>query len=105
MAPSRYERCNSLFPIPCCLLPIPSSHPRDMPKPEGERDETDDRCHAGPVDIGLLDVADELHQQHPGDDDEGENDDKPDHATLQSEAIASLSYVGSGLVDFSMGRR
>jgi len=76
-----------------------------MPKPEGERDEADDCGHASPVDIGLLDVADELHQQHPGDDDERENDDKPDHATLQSEAIAPQHYVGSALADFSKGRR
>ena len=93
----------SLLTIPYSLPRSP--HPRDMPKPERQRDETDDRGHAGPVDIGLLDVADELHQQHPGDDDEGQNDDKPDHATLQSEAIAPQRYVGSAPADFSMGRR
>jgi len=74
-----------------------------MAKPEGERDETDDRGDAGPVHIGLLDVADELHQQHPSDDNEGQNDDEPDHATLQSEAIAPHHHVGSAFADFSMG--
>lgn len=93
------------FPIPYCQFPIPSSHAGNVVKPEGERDEADDRGHAGPVDIGLFHIADELHQQHPGDDDEGENDDKPDHATLQSEAIAPLPYVGTGSADFSMGVR
>ncbi|MER8556081.1 hypothetical protein NKH69_29950 [Mesorhizobium sp. M0976] len=36
---------------------------------------------AGPVDIGALQIPDELHQENPGHDDERENDDKPDHAT------------------------
>ncbi|WP_206527205.1 hypothetical protein, partial [Mesorhizobium sp. M7A.F.Ca.CA.001.08.2.1] len=38
--------------------------------------------------IGLLHVADDLHQQHPGHEDDRENDDKSDHATPLLEAIA-----------------
>jgi len=65
------------------LLPnhSPSPHPRDMAKPERQRDEADDGGDAGPVDIGALQVLDELHHEKPGHHDERQDDDKSDHAT------------------------
>lgn len=46
-----------------------------MAQPERQRDEADYGGDAGPVDIGLLHIADDLHQQHPGHEDDRENDD------------------------------
>ena len=73
-----------------------------MAKPEGECDKADDGGDAGPVDIGLLHIADDFHQQHPDYQDDGENDDKPYHAAPLLEAIAPARYVGSDLALFRM---
>lgn len=61
-----------------------SPHPRDMAQPERQHDEADDGGDAGPVDIGLLQIADGLHQEKPSQDDERQDDDKSDHAAPRS---------------------
>lgn len=61
-----------------------SPHPRHMPQPERKHDEADEGGDAGPVDVGLLQIADDLHKQKPGHDDERQDDDEFDHAAPRS---------------------
>lgn len=55
-----------------------------MPQPKRQHDETDEGGDAGPVDIGLLQIADDLHQEKPGHDYERQDDDESDHAAPRS---------------------
>ena len=78
-------------PAPYPLLTIRySSHPRHMPQPERQHDEADEGGDAGPVDVGLLQIADGFHQQKPRHDDERQDDDESDHAAPRSPRLHPL---------------